>query len=66
MHSQSNRRIQFVLIWLVVASGLAVVLGELLDSSLSYQLSVLSRTIFWISAIAYFSFRIYDRISRRS
>jgi hypothetical protein len=66
MQSQSNRRIQFVLIWLVVASGLAVVLSDQLDSAFSYQITVFSRTFFWISAVAYFSFRIFCRISRKS
>jgi len=66
MQSQPNRRIQFVLLWLVIASGLAVVLGDQLDHSFSYQISVFSRTVFWISAVTYFSFRIYNRISRKS
>jgi len=66
MQSQSNRRIQFILIWLVIASGLAVVLGDQLFHAFSYPISVLSRTVFWISAVAYFSFRIYGRISQKS
>ncbi len=66
MQPQSNRRIQLILICLVVASGLAVVIGDQLDSDYSYQIAVFSRTIFWVSAVAYFSFRIYRRISRKS
>lgn len=50
--------------WLIVASGLAVVLVERLEFRYAGQLSILARTVFWFSVIAYLSYRIYNRLRR--
>ncbi len=52
--------------WLVLASGVAVVLTGQGDGGGAGLLSTLARTVFWCSAVAYFSLRIYQFVLRRN
>ena len=51
--------------WTVVASGLGVVLIELGGITYLRWLTLTIKTVFWASAISYFSLRVYSRLSGR-
>ena len=52
--------------WLVLASGVAVVLGEQAGFPPGGKLALVSRTVFWCAAIAYFVMRLYQFGARRT
>lgn len=54
-----------VLFWIVLAGGLAVIVSEKMSGEPGGALSILSRTVFWCAAVAYFSLRIYQFVSGR-
>ncbi|MBW7997795.1 MAG: hypothetical protein FVQ81_14730 [Candidatus Glassbacteria bacterium] len=60
MSNQLSKRPNMLIFWIMLASGVAVVLSERAGGVPGGALSIVSRTIFWCSAIAYFSIRIYQ------
>ena len=65
MSNQLSKRPNMVLFWIVLTSGVAVVLVEQTLSGASDALSLISRTVFWCAAVAYFSVRIYQFALRK-
>ncbi|MFH1068176.1 MAG: hypothetical protein V1794_01025 [Candidatus Glassbacteria bacterium] len=56
-------KLRIIIFWVVLASGLSVVLLEQGDFAHIRWISLTARTLFWTSAIAYFSLRLYGRFS---
>lgn len=65
MSDKLSKRPNMVIFWLVLASGVAVVLVEQAGFSPGGPLWLISRTVFWCAAIAYFSMRIYQFAARK-
>jgi hypothetical protein len=55
-----------VIFWIVLASGVTVVLGEQAGFPPGGKLALVSRTVFWCSAVAYFATRLYQFVVRRT
>lgn len=55
-----------IIFWLVIASGVAVVLGEQAGYPPGGKLALVSRTAFWCAAIAYFAVRVYQVVVSRT
>ena len=60
MSDKLSKRPNTPLFWLVLASGLTVVLIELAGFSGGGTMSLVARTVFWCAAIAYFAVRLYQ------
>ena len=60
MTDKLGKRPNMVLFWLVMASGLAVVLAEQAGLSSDSAVALVARTVFWCAAVAYFTLRIYQ------
>ena len=64
MEIPARHRTRLRFTWLIVFSGLAVVLVEKFDFKYAGQLSLVARSVFWTSVIAYLSYRVYHRLRR--
>jgi hypothetical protein len=60
MSKQLFKQPNIIVFWLVLASGVAAVLAGQSDPGGAGLFSTLARTIFWCSAAAYFSLRVYQ------
>ncbi len=65
MSKQLIKQPNMVVFWLVLASGLAVVLTGRSEAA-GGVLSTVARTVFWCSVVAYFSLRIFQYATRRN
>ena len=66
MSKQLIKQPNMIVFWLVLASGLAIVLIDRSNAGAGGVLPTVVRTVFWCSAIAYFSLRIFQYVKRRS
>jgi hypothetical protein len=59
-------REKLILTWLILASGLTVVLTETgAGFSLPREISLTVRTVFWLSILAYFWLRLFVKLNRK-
>ena len=65
MSKQLIKQPNMIIFWLVLASGLAVVLIDQSNAGGGGVLPTVARTVFWCSAIAYFSLRIFQYVKQR-
>ena len=65
MSSQLIKKPEKIVFWLVFATGMAVLFTGHSEAAADGVLSTLARTAFWCAAIAYFSLRIYQFVSRK-
>ena len=65
MNQQLFKQPNRIVFWVVLASGLAVVLTDQVDAGGGVP-SAVARTVFWCSAIAYFSVRVFQFATRRN
>ncbi len=64
MSKQLFKQPNMILFWLVLASGVAFIVTD--QNNAGGVFATVVRTVFWCSAVAYFSFRIYQFVIRRN